>query len=69
MEGVALPLSLGGAPGGVGPTLVWLPLPPMGLPLVDAALGGASPGRGLATHSPVDDVQVVQVVQRVQRLA
>lgn len=66
---MALPLSLGGAPGGAGPTLVRLPLPPMGLPLVDAALGGATPGRGPATRSPVDDVQVVQVIQCVQHLA
>ena len=65
-------LSLGGAPGGAGPALVWLPLLPVGLPPpspADAALGGATPGRGLATRSPVDDVQVVQVIQRVQHLA
>lgn len=66
---MALPLSLGGAPGGAGPALVQAPLPPVGLPLADTALGGATPGRGLATRSPVDDVQVVQVIHCVQHLA
>lgn len=31
--------------------------------------GGATPGVGLATRSPVDDVQVVQVIHCVQHLA
>lgn len=66
---MALPLSLGGAPGGAGPALVQAPRPPVGLPLADAAPGGATPGRGLATRSPVDDVQVVQVIHCVQHLA
>lgn len=38
----------------------------MGLPLADTAWEVPPPGGGLATISPVDDVQVVQVIHCVQ---
>lgn len=52
-----------------GPPSSGCPSLPWACPLRMLLWEAPPPGRGLATRSPVDEIQVVQVIQRVQHLA